>query len=198
MRARRSQVVVWMMSSLVLMAWPVGVRGDQEPNMPQAGPSPKAVEAMRLLESDDRYQREVGFLRLEALREPATLETITRYLNNRDPETRAYSVRAVAAIKGGASIPTLLEVLRTDKHPTVRRAALLGLEPFQQADPAILPAFLGALRDKKSEVRITAVDIVSRINDPRAKDAIRERAKHEHHPDVRRAVVLAVKRIGDK
>ena len=158
-------------------------------------PSPQAVEAIRLLDSKDTYQQEMGFLRLEALREPGTISVIQQYLQKTDPDTRAYSLRALAAVQGVEAAPTLLQALHRDREARVRRAAILGLEPFERANPEILPALIKALRDKKVEVRIAAVDAVSRVDDPRAKDAIRVRRKRERSSDVRRVLVLAMKRI---
>ena len=147
-----------------------------EPKAADAGsPSPQAREAIRLIESEDPYQRELGFLRLEALREPETIRFIRPYAEDRKPDIRAYSLRALAAIQGPEAIPLLLQTLHTDRKPEVRRAALLGLEPFERTSPKILPAFLSALRDHSTEVRISAVDVVSRIDDPRAREAIRMR-----------------------
>lgn len=162
------------------------------------GPAnPQAKDAIALLESNDPYQRQVGFLRLEALRDPSTLSAVRRYLDARDPERRAEAVRALAAIQGAPAVPQLLGVLRADKHPQVRRAALLGLEPLSRANPDILPAFLVALRDRKPEVRMTAVDIVSRIDDPRARSAIRQRNRRERDRNVRRVLSLAMARLGE-
>ena len=168
------------------------VEGGEQPSAP--APSPKAIESMRLLDSQDPYLRELGFLRLEALREPSTLETIKKHLTDDDPDIRAYSLRAVAAIEGLPSVPLLLNVLKRDPEPRVRRAALLGLEPFEKGNPDILPAFLTSLRDRKVEVRIVAVDIVSRVENPKAKEALQLRNKRERDPDVRRVLVLAMKR----
>jgi len=90
-----------------------------------------------------------------------------------------------------------MDKLKSDKQPMVRRAILLGLEPLQEADQRVLPEFIGALKDHNTEVRMAAVDIVSRINDPRARDAIRTRAKRETRRDVRRVLKLALKRISE-
>ena len=160
-----------------------------------AAPSSHAVEAIRLLDSKDPYQRELGFLRLEALREPSTAETIKRYLGSRDVDTRAYSLRALAAIQGPAAIPTLLDALAKDRHPTPRRAALLGLEPLHHNDPMVIAAFLKALRDRKPEVRMAAVDIVSRLGTTDARAAIQKRLKRERDHDVRRVLALARQRM---
>jgi HEAT repeat protein len=91
----------------------------------------------------------------------------------------------------------VLEALSTDRHPSVRRAALLGLEPFAAARPDILPALFAALRDRKPEVRMTAVDIVSRLDNQEARDAIRERRRRERDRNVQRVLGLAMARIGD-
>ena len=165
---------------------------------PAMAPSSKAVEAIRLLQSADPYQRQLGFLRLEALREPATLSTIQGYLNHRDPDLRAYSVRALAAVEGVNAAPVLLEKLQTDRAPRVRRAALLGLEVFQKTQPELLPAFIKALRDHDMTVRMTAADVVSRVDDPTARAAIKLRYRREYRKDVRRVLEAAMKRMGLK
>jgi len=159
-------------------------------------PSPQAVAALQLVESKDPYQQQLGFLRLEALRELSTAPLIRNYLTHREPEMRGYALRALAAIEGAAAVPTLLGALNTDKQALVRRAALLGLEPLQETDPNILPAFIKALRDKDTEVRMSAVDVVSRIDDPRAREAILLRNKREQRKDVRRVLSLAMRRLG--
>ena len=188
MRERR--ISLWVAAAWLLMTLPAA---GAEPV--STTPSPKAVEALRLVESKDPYQQQLGFLRLEALREPATVPMIRAYLTHREPQMRAYVVRALAAIEGVAAVPTLLDALRTDKQALVRRAALLGLEPLQATDPNILPAFIKALRDKDTEVRMSAVDVVSRIDDPRAREAILLRNKREHRRDVRRVLNLAMRRL---
>ena len=156
--------------------------------------SPQTQEAVRLLASQDSYEREKGFLRLEALREPAALDSIRPFLDSQDPEMRAASLRAVAAIAGAQSSPVLLKAL-DDRDAAVRRAALLGLEPFQAQDKTILPAFIKALTDRSVEVRMTSVDAVSRFDSPEARAAIRERYKEELHPDVRKVLKMAMQRI---
>ena len=190
MSRRATSLLLWVSLTVVL-----GVPSARGEDRSSAAPADREAEAIRLIESTDAYQRQLGFLRLEAFRDPATLDVVKRHLADRDPDMRSYSLRALAAIGGPASAPTLLEALRHDKHPTVRRAALLGLEPLQQSNPDILPAFIAALRDKSTEVRITAVDIVSRVDHPRAKEAILKRNKREYNRNVRRALSLAMKRL---
>jgi HEAT repeat protein len=155
----------------------------------------KTAEALQQLASEDPYQQQMGFLRLEALRDPATLATIRRYLADDNPDLRAYSLRAVAAIQGLAAVPELLDRLQRDRHPMVRRAALLGLEPLMEQDARVLPACIAALRDRHPEVRMTAADVVSRVEDVRARDAIRERWKQERQRDVRRVLNMARTRM---
>ncbi len=189
-RAAARALAGW--AAIVLCAAPAASGRAEEPSA--APPSAAAQAALRLLEDKDPYQRQLGFLRLEALREASTAPVIRGYLTSRDPETRAFSLRAVAAIEGKGAIPLLVQVLQADKHPRVRRGALLGLEPLQPRHPELVPLFMKALRDRSPEVRMTAVDIVSRIETPEAKDAIRKRVRREGDRDVRRVLDLAVKR----
>jgi HEAT repeat protein len=159
------------------------------------GQRPTVAEATQLLESKDAYQRQLGFLRLEALRDPSTAATVRRYVDSPEPDTRAFSLRAVAAIEGAKALPLLVERLQRDKHPRVRRAALLGLEPFQPSHHALVDVFIKALHDRNTAVRMTAIDIVSRIDAPQARDALLKRARRERDRDVRRVLKLALERI---
>lgn len=190
----RHRQLWWVISAVVLIG--AAARADtEELPAPSTAPSLKAVEAMQLLQSSDAYQQQLGFLRLEALRELSTVPTIRQYVTSKNPDVRAYSLRALAAIQTTAAVPLLLDILRTEKDARVRRAALLGLEPLEKSDPAILPVLIQALRDRRIEVRIAAVDIVSRIDDPRARQAILVRNQRERQRDVRRVLVMAMHRM---
>jgi len=162
---------------------------------PPIAPSAKAHEAIAHLDSKDPYEQQVAFLTLETLRERATADVIRRYVDHRDPDVRGYSLRALAAIEGLEAVDLLLERLKVDRQPTVRRAALQSLEVFAGQDPRLLPVFIEALRDRSTEVRMAAVDIVSRIDDSRAREAITSRAQKEQRRDVRRVLTLAVERL---
>ena len=181
---------------VTMMMWTMAADslGGEQPSTETL--SATAQEASQLLSSSDPYQRQLGFLRLEALRDPCAVPIIQPYTDSRDPDLRAYSLRALAAIQSAQAIPLLLEKLRTDKQPRVRRAALLGLEPIAKGHPEVLEAFIKALRDRKTEVRMAAVDIVSRIDEPRAREAILTRHRRERRRDVRRVLDLAMKRLG--
>lgn len=183
-------VTLWLGSTAV---------GAEAPAVPpDGGLSAEAREALQLIESNDAYQREFGFLRLEALRQSETAPAVQGYLSHRMPEMRAYSVRALAAVSGAEAVPLILRALKTDRHPYVRRSAVLALEPFVSASPAIVPALLDALRDRNSEVRMSAIDVVSRLDDPRAREAILLRNRRERRRDVRRVLKLAMPRIGSE
>ena len=156
---------------------------------------PAAQDALRLIASSDAYQQELGFLRLEALRDPGTLPAILPYTDNPDAQMRAWSLRAVAAIQGEQAIPMLTQHFKTDRSADVRREILLGLEPYAKTHQELLELFLGALTDRQPQVRMTAADIVSRIDDPAADKAIRDRRRREHRKDVRRVLDMAIQRI---
>jgi len=165
----------------------------------QSGPiSSEAQELIRLLDAEDLSVRQEAFLRLEALREPATASVVRAHLASRDPNTRAFSVRAIAAIEGPSAVPTLLKSLKRDRHAFVRLESLLALEPLWEQEPTIGAAFIAALRDRHAQVRMAAVDAVSRIDEPEAHAAIRTRWRRERHRDVRRVLEEAMKRLGER
>lgn len=155
--------------------------------------SPEASAAAALLDASDVFTRHLGFMRLEALREPASAEVIRKYLDSRDPEMRALSVRALAAVEGPAAVPLLLDKLARDRHPRVRLATVLALEPLE--DPQVPAALMSRLRDRDPEVRMAAVDAVSRLDSKEARQAIRQRYRRERQYDVRRVLQQAIKRI---
>ena len=189
----QGRVVLWM--ALMALATVMLVPHAQGDEPSSAALSAKAREAIALLDAQDPYQRQLGFLRLEALRDPATVEAISRYVHNPDEDIRAASLRALSAIEGAAASPMLLDALARDRSARVRRAALLGLEPFVLDNPSILPAYLKALRDPEADVRITAADVVGRINDPQARQALLLRATRERNKDVRRVIEAALNRL---
>lgn len=157
--------------------------------------SQRAADALRLVESGDDYQQQLGFLRLEALRDPAVLPALMPYTSSKNPDLRAQSLRAVAAIQGVGAVPLLLGRLAHDRDTHVRRAAILGVEPYVTAHPDALFALIAALKDKDTTVRMAAVDVVSRVNDPAAREAIITRYKREGRKDVRRVLEMAMKRM---
>ena len=186
------------MSRLRLIALAAWLLMPQPPLLAEdlgASPSPKAAEALRLLDSEDVYQRQLGFLRLEALREPATAARIGSYATNKDPDVRAYSLRALAAIQGARAVPTLLNAL-SDKSGRVRRSIIQGLEPLVDTNPEILPMFIARLKDRSPQVRMAVIDALSRIDSPRAKEAILLHRRRERNRDVKRVLNATLKRLG--
>ena len=177
--------MVWM--GMLCVAW--GQAAEQPA-------SPDAQELIAQLDAKDVYERQKAFLRLEALREPATTPILRDHLASRDPHTRAFSVRALAAIEGVPSAAALIDRLQHDRDPDVRLAAILALEPLQKQNPTIMPALIDALRDRKSTVRLAAVDVVSRIDQPEAKEALQVRWRRERHRDVRRVLEQSMTRAG--
>ena len=158
----------------------------------------KAIIATLQAHPDDEYTRQRAFIELEALREPASAAAIRAFLDDRDEDTRAYSVRALAAVEGAAAVPELLKRLQNERSPRVRIACLLGLEPLHA--PQATEPLIKHLRDRNKEVRMAAVDVVSRLKEPRvrarAHEAILVRWKRERDRDVRRVLEAALKRVG--
>ena len=176
---------------VALLAAPLGVAAEEI----STSPSPHALEAMQLLTSEDLYQRQLGFLRLEALREASTIETIAHYVSDPEPAVRAYSLRALAAVQGAGSVPALLGAF-SDKHPIVRRAAVLGLEPLIPTHAESLPALIALLNDRNPYVRMAVIDVLSRQDAVLAKEAVLSHRRHERDRDVKRVLNAAIKRLG--
>lgn len=185
---------LWCLAAAVLFFQCALLQAQQPPQALSA----HAAEALDLLESSDPYKQEVGFLRLEALREQASVPLILPYASHKDPELRAGAVRALAAIEGAEAVALLIDRIAHDPHPRVRRAAMLGIEPFLDSNPKILPLLIEKLRDRDATVRMTAIDVVSRSSDPAAREAILQRNKREGRRDVRRVLDLAMKRLGPR
>ena len=180
---------------LALMNVSVAVEGRAQ----EASTSAISPEAQRLIdqfEADDPYLRRQAFLQLEALREPATASVVHRYLTHRQAEIRALSVRAIAAIEGLKAVPTLIERLQHDRSPYVRLQAILAIEPFLAQETSAVPQLIKALRDRHPDVRMAAIDVVSRIETAEAQEALAVRWKRERHRDVRRVLEAAMKRLG--
>lgn len=174
----------------LLMRLPIGAAQEDAGAI-----SPEATRLLKQLDAKDAYTRQFAFIQLESLREAATAPIVRRYLDDRNPDTRAFSIRALAAIEGVAAVPTLLERLKREGNPRVRVAVVLALEPLQ--DPAILPAFIGKMRDRNREVRMALVDAVSRVDRPEARQAIRLRWRRERDRDVRRVLEEAMTRVAE-
>ena len=187
-RRPRASVLAWSCLAFVLTT-------HHSPLTTLEAASPEAESYIKQLDATDAFIRQEAFLHLEALRDPETAPVVRPYLKSKNTETRAFAVRAVAAIERAKAVPTLVEQLKRE-HPTVRVAILLALEPLQKQDASIAPVLMAALRDRKPAVRMAAVDIVSRMKQPEAKAAILLRWKRERHRDVRRVLELAMKRIG--
>jgi len=141
--------------------------------------------AKNLITSEDPYQQKLGFLRLEALRDPNTVGFIEALTLSEDAHMRAMSLRALFAVQGKSVVPRLVEVAQNDPDSVVRREVLLALEPMLEEMPAVLDVAIQALKDQRTRVRVTAVDMLSRMDDPKAKQALLKSSKQYQPPAVR-------------
>ncbi len=189
---RRTSLIL----SLAVLAVLPRAAADETPTDATAAPVDSRVqEAARGLQSEDEFLRQKAFLQLEALRDPAAVPFIRPYADSKDADTRAWSLRALVAIQGVDAVPLLIERLKSDQQPAVRRAVILGLEPLLAKDPSLVPLMIDRLDDRSPEVRIAAIDVVSRIDHPDARNAVRARVKREGNRDVRKVLTAAMDRI---
>lgn len=179
----------------LLAALACPARAEEPEPVAPAGMSAEARRLVRLLDADDAYVRQEAFIQLEMLREAASAPEVRKRLESSKPETRAFSVRALAAIEGLKAVPDVIDRLKRDHDPRVRVSAILALEPLQ--NPAILPVFIERLRDRNRDVRMAAADAVSRSKQPEAHAALKRRWRRERDRDVRRILQQAMQRIED-
>ncbi len=186
--------VAWVMLALIALMRAPSLKAETVAVEPLSSEAKAILATLQAARVDD-YTRQRAFLELEALREPSSAEAIRSFLNDRDENTRTYSVRALAAVLGIQAVPELLARLQNDS-PKVRIACVLALEPLHA--PEATEPLIKHLRDRNKEVRMATVDVVSRMDHPQAREAILVRWKRERDRDVRRVLEHAIKRIGGK
>ena len=121
-----------------------------------------------------------------------------------DPEVRNASVGLLSGchpgeVCGGASPArnALLNALRTDKAPEVRREALAGLQPFIAEDVEVRDAVLGTLMgDPSASVRIEAVRVLGPVDvDSSVRQVLHTVAYRDGDPQIRSASEAALKAL---
>jgi len=147
------------------------------------------------LDDEDLFVRQKAFMELEALRDPASMDAIRARLTAPDPNTRAFSARALAAVASRSAVPVLLERWTKERHVYVRSSILIALEPFLEQEPSVVTTVLNALRDRKRDIRMAAADIAGHINRPEARAALQVRWKRERDRDVRRVLERIMKAL---
>jgi HEAT repeat protein len=134
-----------------------------------------------------------------------SVASLIRELKDSNPKVRVSAAEdighrgAVRASDVKKAIPALVDVLKKDKDPTVRRAVALALGQVDP-DPALaVPALVAALKDKAPPVRIASATALGQLGD-NAKDAIPalQQAQRDKDKALSRAAGMALRSIRGK
>jgi HEAT repeat protein len=99
--------------------------------------------------------------------EPAAVDTLRTLTHDADAKVRAEAVYYFVVRGGAATIPSALDLIRTDPDDTVRRRAVSGLARLP-ADTAV-PTLIQLVRTSQDAVaRKEAMSALSQSKDPRA------------------------------
>ncbi|HEY3359213.1 MAG TPA: HEAT repeat domain-containing protein [Polyangia bacterium] len=108
--------------------------------------------------------------RLGKSRDPRAAEVLLDALSvGANPRVAAAALDALAILKSPRAVPVLLHFSR-NRHPEVRRKALLALAPFRE--PRVNKAMIVRLGDSTKDVRATAARLIAERKDRAAEPAL--------------------------
>lgn len=119
------------------------------------------------LSVDQKLLASLTITALMRLRNPASVEPLTRQLKSKDAEIRAQAANALARLRQpiGGAVPTLIEALN-DGDADVRANAARALGASK--DARSVEPLIKLLNDKNERVQVGAVRALAAINDRRA------------------------------
>jgi putative membrane-bound dehydrogenase-like protein len=138
--------------------------------MNEGGPAAMRAEAIDVLSVWARpsvLDRVDGRLRGEVKRDAAPVvnhagNALTGLLKNKELPVRLSAAKAVSKLHIQQAAPALLAVLKADREPAMRVAALQALVNLK--DPSVEQAIRLALSDKEKDVRVAGLDLLEQLN----------------------------------
>jgi quinoprotein glucose dehydrogenase len=127
----------------------------------------EAIEAASTWAKPSVLDRVDGRLRGPVQRDPAGLKNtlaqpLLGLLNNKDSAVRISAVKAIAKLDIKQTSAPLLNIVKTDREPTIRIQALRALVALQ--DNNVELAVKSALTDKEKSVRVAGLDLLQKMN----------------------------------
>lgn len=123
--------------------------------------------------------------------DPASADLGER-LSSPDADVRRIALAELADLEDESSLPAIVDVLKHDAEPVLRRDAALRLATWER--PQVVRALCEALSDPDSEVRDAAAHSLSELKDPATAGILFEWAGHDS-PAVRAAVMRGLREL---
>jgi hypothetical protein len=110
-----------------------------------------------------------------------------RFRGVRNAEERAGLAGEIALRNSAEAVHTIARLFQTERHPSVKVALLAGLSDIDEdeAPEARFTLVTSALKGQARDVRTTALDILERLEEPRATELIRRTATSDPDQEVR-------------
>ena len=130
---------------------------------------------------------------LGELKVPASVPTLLRALEDRDPDVRNVAARSLGRMKLQAAEEALVALLGKHEQSVSARIAAICIE----MGPRTAPLLIRTLRDGSPKARFWAARILGEIKDGRATRSLGD-ALLDPDPDVRSAACWALGRVADR
>jgi len=91
-------------------------------------------------------------------------------MRDRIPQIRSVAAHSYASVAGKEAVPVLIDLLRTEKDPYVRRTAVQMLA--QLNDPRAVPALTNSLKDSEPAVVLAAAEALVSVGGPKGVDVL--------------------------
>jgi twitching motility protein PilT len=144
--------------------------------------------AVQLLSNSDADLRVQAVYLLEAYEDPATIGPMLQMLNDPDWWVRIVACETMGRLKEPKTIPALQRML-TDAD--ARWAAIDAVATV--GGPAAVSALLPLLKDPTVDVRVSTVQALGKLKDPRIEAALDEVSKSDGAVDVKLKAVEAIR-----
>ena len=109
-------------------------------------------------------------------------------------ESRANAARAIGVLRGRATIPDLVEALRS-KDDKLMYESLVALQKI--GDPSAAPRISFLLRDLQEKIQVQALETTGLLRNQEAAPQVRDALEHARSVKVRRAALQALAMLAD-
>lgn len=110
-------------------------------------------------------------------------------------EVRGSAVHALGILRNPDGIPTIIDILQKDKSAIVRALAADAAAEFGDEAKPMVPALIGALKDKEAVVRQHAALTLGKLGTKHSKDAVPALAEGLKDADLRMQAACALAKL---